>query len=119
MDEIRNILDVVAPVKNIQPRRNYINWIDHNLKDLMNDRDNKREVARTTGEPADWQDYRRTRNICTKELDNTKNKYYREMFATFEKENDNKNIYRTARNLLCWKRNSQKLPSGWRTRKKT
>ena len=100
VDKVGSILREVAPLKTHQIRRNFSNWLDDEIKDKMNDRNMKRELARTSGDPAHWKIYRTSRNICTKELRKLKIKYYREMYKKYEKDNDTKSIYRTTKKLL-------------------
>ena len=64
---IYKILDRLKQYKNIQIRRVKMrNWVDAELKDLMNSRDKQREVAKYTDREEDWAKYRFLRNSCTK-----------------------------------------------------
>ena len=102
-DKIGEILDSEAPLKEIQARKKHRNWLSQEMKAEMVHRDNLKEVARVTGSPAAWNLYKKARNTCSKNLLKTKDKYYKEMYEKFEKENDTKNIYRMTRNILNWK----------------
>ena len=102
VDKVGKFLEEEAPLKIFQARKNHKNWINTNLKNEMIERDNKRELARLTGDPQHWADYRKCRNKCTKTQQKTKNDFYRNIYKTFENEHDTKNIYRTTKNLLNW-----------------
>ena len=82
----------------------------------MKIRDEKRELAARTGLDSHWKDYRRERNMCTKNLSKVKNEHFSQLFEKFENDHDTKNIYNTARKLLKWKTGIQspKLPSRWK-----
>ena len=68
----------------------------------MEIRDTKRELAGRTGRKEHWEDYRKERNLCSKNLKKVKNEFYKNMFENFEKTHDSKNIYNVARKLLNW-----------------
>ena len=77
---IRGALDELAPMKGFQQRKGHVNWMNNDLKEMMKMRDDSREVARRTKRIEDWNDYRKNRNKCNKELKRTKDSYYKEMF---------------------------------------
>ena len=106
VDKIGTILQEEAPIKNFQIRKNYKNWITVDLKNQMKSRDNKRELAARTGEQIHWEEYRRERNACTKNLSKIKNAHYASIFEKYDRENDSKSIFNTTKKLLKWKTGS-------------
>ena len=66
--KIGDILNTMAPMKNIQLRQKYANWLDEEISQKMKDRDVLREVARGTDNDQDWISYRNARNECSKIL---------------------------------------------------
>ena len=56
--KIGDILDEEAPLKNHQVRRHLRNWLTDDIKAEMKDRDTSREVARRSGDPVHWRNYR-------------------------------------------------------------
>ena len=73
VDKVKGVLDEVAPIKVFQARKNYKNWLSEELKMQMQDRDTKREMARQSGDPTHWRQYRVSRNKCSKNLQKSKN----------------------------------------------
>ena len=100
--KVGEILDEEAPFQNVQHRNFFLDWLTPELKTQMTLRDSKREVARRSGDAASWMEYRKERNNCTKNLHNTRNNHYKEVFEKLEKSHDVKNIYNMARRILHW-----------------
>ena len=63
-------------------------------------RDTARESARVSDLEADWSEYRRRRNHCTKLQRSDKNAFLRDTFTRLETNNDTAAIFATARDLL-------------------
>ena len=97
---VGSILRELAPIKTYQVRRNFSDWLNDDIKEKIKDRNEKRELARISGNPAHWKEYRISRNHCTNELRKLKVKHHRQMYEKFEKEKDTKSIYRTTKKLL-------------------
>ena len=104
--KVGTILDEEAPLKNFQFRKNYINWLSPELKLQMELRDRIREQARTSGDRAQWLEYKRERNKCSKNLHKVKIEHFKNLFENLSKENDTRNIYGITRKLLHWKAGS-------------
>ena len=102
---IRGALDKQAPVKNIQVRNNYKSWVTPQLKEDMKRRDSLREMARVSGDPQDWSNYRQIRNAITKDLRKAKDDHFKNIFDKLSVADDSKNVYGTAKELLGWKQN--------------
>ena len=98
--KLTNILDVMAPIKTFQKRKNFKNWIDDDLKLEMGNRDRLREIARISGRSEDWDTYRLARNKCTKQVLKSRNEYYQGLYTRLEEEKDTRSIYRLTAELL-------------------
>ena len=77
IDNIKNILDTEAPMKFRQIRRNYASWMDNELQVMRTNRDIARDVAVISKEDNDWKTYRSIRNQYNKELNKSKENYFR------------------------------------------
>ena len=64
-DRICVIMDMFAPMMNVQVRVNYKNFITSETKVCMELRDRTRETARLSGSEDDWNEFKRLRNSCT------------------------------------------------------
>ena len=64
-ENLTSILDIMAPMKDIQLTIFFRNWVDEELKLSMKMRDNQREIAKTSDFDIDWINYRRMRNDCS------------------------------------------------------
>ena len=102
-EKIRKALDCQAPVKTVQVRKSFRNWVSSELKNKMTARDNSWETARRSGNPQDWEVYRQLRNEITKDTRKVKDKYYNDIFENLGEAEDSRGIYKTAKNLLGWK----------------
>ena len=115
-EKLLEILEEAAPLKVYQGRKGACNWLNREVKDMMEKRDKMREEARRTQNNGDWEKYRRCRNKCTKKLNQCKTDYYREMYKKVEDEKDVKNLYKMTNGLLSTKkwRNAANIPSQWK-----
>ena len=102
-EKIKWALDRSEPLKRIQPRRGYKNWLSDNTKSAMVDRDRARELARTTKLETDWRQYRQKRNICTKLQTRDKKQYESGIFEEIAEKKDTKRLFMTTRKMLNWK----------------
>ena len=103
VNKMGTILEEDAPLRTLQIRRNHKSWLSQDMKDQMLERDRLRESARTTGDAAQWRDYKKLRNLCTKNLEKQKIEHFRKLYEDFEKDHDTRNIFKTTRSLLNWK----------------
>ena len=101
---ILSVLDSEAPLRKLQQRKNHCEWIDDSLKKKIKDRDNCRERARISGNRDKWENYRRMRNDCTKEIRKTKNEHFQRKFKNLAEENNSKKIHSEIYDLLGKKR---------------
>ena len=61
------------PKKVFKGRFFFKNWLTPEIKTQMKLRDKKRELARNSRDKSHWQEYRREKNSCSKNLQKTKN----------------------------------------------
>ena len=100
--KVGTILEELAPLQNIQHRKNFSNWLTPKLKDQMLLRDTKREIARKTNNKNMWRDYKIERNNCTKNMKIARNEHIKTVYNDLEKSHDVKNIFNVTRKLLNW-----------------
>ena len=97
---VLKILDLAAPLKLFQKRKNYRNWLSDEVKSSMEIRDSLREKARVTGCQEDWVIYRQARNQCIKKLKECKKDYFETLFKKVENEKTMKKNYNLAGELM-------------------
>ena len=56
-EKVSNILNQMAPMKNIQLRKKYRNWVDEEIKDLMRRWDLQKISAKQTDNSDNWVEY--------------------------------------------------------------
>ena len=99
-ERILTILDEAAPIKLVQMRTNYNNYISDSTKVTMTRRDITRDIAIMSGSHDDWQSYRKLRNLCTSLQRRDKSNYLKNIYESIDKENDAAKLFATTRNLL-------------------
>ena len=57
-DTVTSILDVMAPFKTIQIRKNNCSWLSGKTKDRMKKRDEYQRIASITQDKSDWKQYK-------------------------------------------------------------
>ena len=93
-------MNVHAPMKTIQPRTNYKNWLKTETKQRMSDRDRAREQARETDTEQNWSDYRKIRNECTMKQRQDKKDYMKDIYKKIEEEDDTTKLFSMTKNLM-------------------
>ena len=73
-------------------------------KELMKQRDLARNNAVKNNSQDNWTIYKQLRNKCTTEVKRDKSQFIKSQFENYEKENDVKNLYKTLKNNMGWKR---------------
>ena len=82
--KINSILNLMAPVKKIQLRRNYAPWITPECKVGMDARDYAQKKASETQTDEDWSEYKIIRNRVTKQVRQAKSIWQRNKLKTCE-----------------------------------
>ena len=96
---ILSVLDEIAPVKTIQKRNKFRNWLSDGMKDEMKNRSRLRNEARVSNRLEDWRKYKQARNACVKSLRNCKRNFHEKLFEKVEQETTTKGLYRLTREL--------------------
>ena len=86
VDKVGGILQSEAPMRFMQMKAKYANWLDDEMLRNMKHRDSVREKARQTGIDEDWTTYRKSRNICSKMLNTKKIVFYSNIFNNLHEE---------------------------------
>ena len=63
--KLTDILDILAPIKTIQVRSNYVPGLSDETKLIQVERNHAQEKAALTNEPEDWRQFRSLRNLAT------------------------------------------------------
>ena len=66
--KINSILDILAPIKTIQIRANYVPGLSNETRQLQKDRNLAQNKAAFTGDPEDWRYYGSLRNRAHDQL---------------------------------------------------
>ena len=64
-NKLTEVLDIMAPIKKIQTRKNYVPWLSKETKLLKDKREAAQEKAAETDHPEDWQLFISLRNQVT------------------------------------------------------
>ena len=99
-DRICGIIDTEAPLKTVQIRTKYKNWISDSTKAMMNLRNMAREKAKSMDDPEDWEDFRTRSNDCTNRQRCDRIKYYNDMLKNIEYEKNSSQLFKTTKQLL-------------------
>ena len=102
LEDILDILDIFAPMKTVQTRTAYNNWISKETKNQMELRDKARLLAKQTDLDQHWGDFKARRNICTSMQRLDKKKYLSKIYSDIENEADTGKLFSATRNLLGW-----------------
>ena len=106
-ENVGAILESEAPMRNIQKRKYYRNWVDSEMKEEMRLRDEQRDVARRTDLTSDSISYRRRRNYCGKLLRRKKNDFMSDRYKSFNEKNYVRKTFRTTKEILGWSSQGQ------------
>ena len=109
-EKMREILDDMAPMQIIQPRRNPTNWISDITKAQILLRDQTREEAASlqVGSPAAarcWENYKKLRNGCNARIKKDKKEHMEEKHRKLQEDKNTKGIYQYSKKQMGWKSN--------------
>ena len=102
-NKITEILDVMAPLKTIQVRTNYLPWMSDVTKENIKLRNELHKKAKDTKLETDWKQYRKLRNNINNTIKQEKIDWQAHKLKTFKK--DSKSIWKNVKNWLGWKSN--------------
>ena len=104
-ESVRSVLDKMVPVTTVQPNWKHKSWVTSKTREEMQIRVNAREQARLTQEDEWWRKYRIQRNKVTKQVNNDRNKYYKDKYTSCSEDNNTQALYKnikTANGLDNW-----------------
>lgn len=84
-EKITTILDNMAPIKSMQLRVRYAEWLTKETLEKMADRDENKKIAVRIKDKEDWEDYRRKRNKCNRKNREDKQEWTRKKVEEGEK----------------------------------
>ena len=73
-DKLTTILDQMAPLRNIQVRSKYANWLSEETKLLIRKRNLAQKTAFESKNASNWAEFRKLRNFINNKIKNEKNK---------------------------------------------
>ena len=98
--KLRGILDVMAPMKIIQVRRDYNCWLSQDTKNMMKLRDSLQKRASETNDKMHWNAFKKIRNKI-----NNRQKYEERVWQKqkiSECGNDTKKTWKNIKSILNW-----------------
>ena len=98
--KLTGILDIVAPIKTIQVKTNYVPGLGEDTKLLQRKRNLAQEQAAKTDNPEDWRIWRSLRNQTTGKVREDKKKWEEKKFDPDE--NNSSDTWKTVKSLLGW-----------------
>ena len=101
--QLIDILEVVAPIIKCQYRSNHRVWLSPNTKSTMELRDAARLTAKATDLPEDKLEYRRLRNLATREIRKDRSEYYKRQYDDCEKDKNSEKLYKIAKDQIGWR----------------
>ena len=101
-DNVRSVLDVVAPLVKSQPRKSNKSWITRSTRAQFSERDRLRNTAVDTKNYEDWKLYRKQRNVCTLLAKQDKINYFTDKYKKCESEGDIGTLYNVTKKQLGW-----------------
>lgn len=79
--ELSSIIDKHAPLKTTKVKGRHLPWINADLISLFRQRDSAWATFRKSKIPADWEEYRKLRNLSKTMTRNAKSNYYKESLS--------------------------------------
>ena len=101
-NNIRNILDEMAPLRKIQIKTKNTTWLAPDTKDSIRMRDLCRTQAANTGDRNKWSEYKTLRNRCTALVRRDKKQKFTSIFDKIDEERNTKELYSVTKSRLGW-----------------
>ena len=105
---LTNILDILAPVKTIQVRSNYVPGLSSETKSLQRERNLAQQKASVTNEAEDWRIFRSLRNRTTASIRKDKKEWEEKKFQC--EENSSSDMWWTVKGWLGWQTGGEARP---------
>ena len=97
INEINRTLDIVAPFKTIQIRKNYAQHLSSTTKELMVTRDLAKQKAQNSKSTTDTTEYKKLRNQVVKNLRNDKKEWAKNLLE--RQGNTSRNLWNTIKKI--------------------
>ena len=98
--KLNTILDIMAPIKTVHIRTNYVPGLGDDTKKLQKERDDAHAKAVTSDSPEDWREYRAHRNQATAKSRSDKKNWEREKLD--HSKNNPTDTWKTVKGWLGW-----------------
>ena len=102
---LQEVLNSVCPMGTIQPNFKMKSWITKETAVKFKTRDRCLEIAKESGLQSDWDNYRFTRNNCTRQMRQDKRDHFKKLYSKIEENRDVKGLFKTTREQLGWSGN--------------
>ena len=99
--KLTQILDTMAPVRTVQIRSHYADWLSPETKQLMKERDSAQKIAASTGNSDDWRAFKNKRNSVTAKMRQEKKGW--EQMRLSHTENNPRTLWKNMKSWLNWK----------------
>ena len=96
---ITRILDVMAPVRTIQNRKNYVPYLSEETEALQSASRTAQERAASTGTPEHWREYRAIRNQKNRSVKQDEVEWQKRKLSVTNNPSD---MWKTAKSILGW-----------------
>ena len=100
VEKVSKVLDEVAPIKIVQRRKHFKNWMNEEVKVEIKKDDSLREKARVSKQVEDWAQYRTARNCCVKLLCQAKSDVFKIYTYSYNRKKTSKNMFRLTNEVL-------------------
>ena len=94
------ILDVMAPIKNVQVRTKYAPWMSENTKNKIKERDLAQKKAAQSKSGDDWVKFKTLRNAVNSRLKSEKKQWQEDKLNDFG--TDTSTVWKNVKNWLGW-----------------
>jgi hypothetical protein len=96
---LTRILDIMAPVRTIQQRRNYVPYLSRETEALQSAARTAQEMAASSGRPEDWREYRSIRNQKNRSVRRDEAQWQTEKLRSTTNPSD---MWKAAKAILGW-----------------
>ena len=102
-EKVLQVINEETPMITVQPNSKHKSWISGGTRELMKERDRKREEAKRTQEVRDWTEFRRIQNKVSAEINKDKKNLFNKKYNDFGTNRNIKQLYSTTKKELGWK----------------
>ena len=98
-DGITRVLDIMAPVRTIQNRKNFAPYLSTETKTLQSAAKTAQEIAANSGRPEDWRQYRALRNQKNRSVVRDEAEWQKKKLGNTTNPSD---MWKVAKSILGW-----------------